>query len=129
MQYITSSLVDTLCFILNFYKPLVYGPQVIELKRDAIAAVVQNNLFKKTSLQTTFSCNMLALVDSGKQPQRISLREALKIFLEFRFETVRRRTAYQLKKLEDRDHIVQGLLVALSNVDRIIAGIMTYNLV
>ena len=57
---------------------------VIELKRDAISAVVQNNLFKKTSLQTTFSANMLALVDDGKQPQRISLKRALEIFIVFR---------------------------------------------
>ena len=94
---------------------------VIELKRDAVAAVVQNNLFKKTSLQTSFSGNMLALVDDGKVPSRLSLRETLQYFLDFRFSTVRRRTAYQLKKLEERDLIVQGLLIALSNIDEIIA--------
>ena len=93
---------------------------VIELKRDAIPALVQNNLFKKTSLQTSFSGNMLALVDDGKQPQRLSLKTLLQTFIDFRFNTVRRRTAYQLKKLEDRDHIVQGLLIALSNIDDII---------
>lgn len=57
---------------------------VVELKRDAVAAVVQNNLFKKTALQTAFSANMLALVDEGKQPQRLSLRKALDIFIRFR---------------------------------------------
>ena len=93
---------------------------VIELKKDAIPALVQNNLFKKTSLQTSFSGNMLALVDDGKQPQRLSLKTLLQTFIDFRFDTVRRRTAHQLKKLEDRDHIVQGLLIALSNIDEII---------
>ena len=63
---------------------------------------------------------MLALVDDGKQPQRLSLKTLLQTFIDFRFNTVRRRTAYQLKKLEDRDHIVQGLLIALSNIDDII---------
>jgi DNA gyrase subunit A len=57
---------------------------VIELKRDAIPALVQNNLFKKTALQATFSGNMLALVEDGKQPKRISLREALDIFIAYR---------------------------------------------
>ena len=57
---------------------------VIELKRDAIPAVVQNNLFKKTQLQSTFSGNMLALVEGGTQPQRITLRKALEIFIKFR---------------------------------------------
>jgi DNA gyrase subunit A len=94
---------------------------VIELKRDAIASVVQNNLFKKTSLQIAFSGNMLALVDSGKQPVRVSLHDALREFIKFIFETKRRRTAYQLKKLEDRDHIVQGLLVALNDIDKVIS--------
>ena len=94
---------------------------VIELKRDAVPAVVQNNLFKKTALQTTFSANMLALVDEGKQPQRLDLRGALDIFIKFRFKTVRRRTQHQLEKLKARDHIVQGLIAALRRVDDIIA--------
>jgi DNA gyrase subunit A len=58
---------------------------VVELKRDAVPALVQNNLFKKTALQASFSGNMLALVDDGKQPQRITLREALSIFIEYRY--------------------------------------------
>ena len=94
---------------------------VIELKRDAIPAVVQNNLFKKTALQTTFSGNMLALVDEGKQPQRLNLRGALNIFIKFRFKTLRRRTKHKLEKLKARDHIVQGLIAALKRVDDIIA--------
>lgn len=57
---------------------------VIELKRDAIPAIVQNNLYRKTALQTSFSGNMLALVESGTQPRRITLREALQIFIKFR---------------------------------------------
>lgn len=93
---------------------------VIELKRDAIPAVVQNNLFKKTALQTSFSANMLALVDEGRQPQRLDLKGALEIFIKFRFKTLRRRTNFQLSKLKSRDHIVQGLIVALSRVDDII---------
>jgi DNA gyrase subunit A len=93
---------------------------VIELKRDAIPAVVQNNLFKKTALQTSFSANMLALVDDGKQPQRLNLKGALEIFLKFRFETIRRRTNFQVTKLKNRDHIVVGLMAALAKVDDII---------
>lgn len=93
---------------------------VIELKRDAIPAVVQNNLFKKTALQTAFSANMLALVDEGKQPMRLDLKGALEIFIQFRFKTLRRRTSFQLGKLKSRDHIVQGLIVALARVDEII---------
>lgn len=93
---------------------------VIELKRDAVPAVVQNNLYKKTALQTSFSGNMLALVDEGKQPMRLSLRNCLELFIQFRFDTLRRRTAFNLKKLESRDHIVQGLLIALEHIDQII---------
>lgn len=58
---------------------------VIELKKDAVPAVVQNNLFKKTALQTSFSGNMLALVEEGTQPRRITLREALQVFIQFRW--------------------------------------------
>lgn len=93
---------------------------VIELKRDAIPAIVQNNLFKKTGLQSSFSGNMLALVDDGKQPMRLSLRNSLEIFIQFRFETIRKRTKFILRKLVARDHIVEGLLVALENIDAII---------
>ena len=92
---------------------------VIELKRDAVPALVQNNLFKKTALQTTFSGNMLALVDAGKQPRRVTLRSALSEFIAFRFATVRRRTAFQLQRLRTRQHIVAGLEVALSRMDEV----------
>ncbi len=90
---------------------------VIELKRDAVAAVVQNNLFKKTPLQTNFSGNFLALMGSGTQPQRFTLRSALDCFLDFRFETIRRKSAFQLDKVAKRAHIVEGLLKALKSVD------------
>lgn len=94
---------------------------VIELKRDAVPAVVQNNLFKKTALQTTFSGNMLALTDQGTVPRRLSLRQLLSLFIEFRYHTIRRRTTFQLGKLNARAHIVSGMLRALGQIDAIIA--------
>ena len=94
---------------------------MIELKRDANPALVQNNLFKKTALQTSFSGNMLALVDEGKQPKRVTLRSALSDFIAFRFTTIRRRTEFQLNRLKSREHIVQGLLIALSKMDEVFA--------
>ena len=96
---------------------------VIELKRDAVATVVLNNLYKKTPLQTTFSGNCLALMSNGSGslvPQRFTLREALNCFIDFRFETMRRRSRFQLSKVESRAVIVSGLLTALENVDRVI---------
>jgi DNA gyrase subunit A len=93
---------------------------VIELKRDAVAAVVQNNLLKKTPLQTTFSGNFLALFGSGTVPQRFTLREALDCFLEFRFQTIRKKCVFQLDKVENRAHIVEGLLIALDYTDEVI---------
>jgi DNA gyrase subunit A len=97
---------------------------VIELKRDAVAAVVLNNLYKKTPLQTTFSGNFLALMtnaDSGTLvPQRFTLRQALDCFLDFRFATIRRKSRFQLEKVQARAHIVQGLLTALAKVDQVI---------
>jgi len=93
---------------------------VIELKRDANPSIVLNNLFKKTQLQSTFSGNHLALGDNGKQPLRFSLKQSLTAFVDFRFITVRRRTQYELEKVKARDHIVSGMLVALSNIDAII---------
>lgn len=93
---------------------------VIELKRDAVPAVVQNNLFKKTPLQTSFSGNFLALMGSGTVPKRFTLRSALECFLDFRFETIRRKTAHQLAKVTTRAHIVDGLLIALERVDEVI---------
>lgn len=93
---------------------------VIELKRDARADVVVNNLFEKTALQTSFSGNLLALVDEGMQPKRLTLREALQEFIRFRFDTLRRRATHQLQRLETREHVVEGLERALANIDGII---------
>ena len=93
---------------------------VIELKRDAVAAVVQNNLMKKTPLQTSFSGNFLALFNGGTVPQRFTLREALDCFLDFRFLTIRNKCGFQLDKVENRIHIVDGLLMALDCTDEVI---------
>jgi DNA gyrase subunit A len=98
---------------------------VIELKRDAVAAVVLNNLYKKTPLQTSFSGNFLALMGSGTKPQRFTLRSALECFLDFRFDTIRRRSAHLLDKVESRTHIVEGLLKALMCIDEVIGIIRT----
>jgi DNA gyrase subunit A len=92
---------------------------VIELRRDAYARVVLNNLYKQTPLQANFGVNMLALVNS--EPQLLGLRQSLQVFLDYRIETITRRTRYELRKAEERDHILQGLLVALENLDAIIA--------
>ncbi len=91
---------------------------VIELKRDAYPQVVLNNLFKLTPLQNNFSANILALVKG--EPTTLSLRKMLDVFLDFRVETIRRRTTFLLKKAEERDHIVKGLLLALDDMDQII---------
>jgi len=91
---------------------------VIELKRDAYPQVVLNNLFKLTPLQNNFSANILALVNG--EPTTLSLRKMLDVFLDFRVETIRRRTSFLLKKAEERDHIIEGLLLALNSMDEII---------
>jgi len=92
---------------------------VIELRRDAYPQVVLNNLFKLTPLQSNFNAYMLALV--ANEPILLSLRRMLQVFLDFRIETIERRTRYLLRKAEDRDHILLGLLIALDNLDAIIA--------
>ncbi|MEO1294429.1 MAG: DNA gyrase subunit A [Cyanobacteria bacterium J06636_16] len=92
---------------------------VIELKRDAYPRVVLNNLYKQTPLQNNFGVNMLALVNG--EPQLVGLKQMLEVFLDFRVETITRRTQYELNKAEERDHILQGYLVALDNMDAIIA--------
>ncbi len=92
---------------------------VIELKRDSYPQVVLNNLFKLTPLQNNFSANILALVKG--EPTTLSLRKMLDVFLDFRVETIRRRTSFLLKKAEERDHIVKGLLLALDAMDEIIS--------
>lgn len=92
---------------------------VVELRRDAYPRVVLNNLYKQTPLQTNFGANMLALVNG--RPERLTISRYLQVFLEFRVITIRRRTEYELRKAEERDHILQGLLIALDNLDAIIA--------
>jgi DNA gyrase subunit A len=92
---------------------------VIELKRDAYPRVVLNNLYKQTPLQSNFGVNMLALVNG--EPQLLGIREMLRVFIDFRIETIIRRTRYQLRKAEEKDHLLQGLLIALGNLDAIIA--------
>jgi DNA gyrase subunit A len=91
---------------------------VIELKRDAYPRVVLNNLYKLTPIQANFGANMLALVNS--EPQLLTLKQFLQVFLDFRVESITRRTRYELRKAEERDHILQGLLIALDNLDAII---------
>ncbi|MEI6829041.1 MAG: DNA gyrase subunit A [Synechococcaceae cyanobacterium ELA445] len=92
---------------------------VIELRRDAYPQVVLNNLFKLTPLQNNFSAHLLALVNS--EPVLLTLRKMLQVFLDFRIETIERRTRYLLRKAEERDHILLGLLLALDQLDPIIA--------
>jgi DNA gyrase subunit A len=91
---------------------------VIELKRDAYPRVVLNNLYKQTPLQANFGANMLALVNG--EPQVLTLKQFLNVFLNFRIESIERRTRYELRKAEERDHLLQGLLIALSRLDAII---------
>jgi DNA gyrase subunit A len=94
---------------------------VIDLKRDANPQVVLNNLYKYTPMQTTFSINMVALVDGV--PRTLNLREALVAYVEHQRDVVRRRTEYRLQKAKDRAHILEGLLKALDVIDEIIATI------
>jgi DNA gyrase subunit A len=92
---------------------------VIELKRDAVAEIVINQLYKHTALQDSFGVNMLAIVDG--RPKLLNLKEALKAFLDHRKEVVTRRTAYDLRKAEERLHILEGYRIALDNLDAVIA--------
>ena len=94
---------------------------VIELKRDANPQVVLNRLYAQTALQTTFGVNMLALVNNQTQPRILSLRHVLDEYLAFQEEVITRRTKYDLKKAEDRAHILEGLLIAQDNIDEVIA--------
>ncbi|MBR8828106.1 MAG: DNA gyrase subunit A [Gomphosphaeria aponina SAG 52.96 = DSM 107014] len=91
---------------------------VIELKRDAYPRVVLNNLYKQTPIQSNFGANMLALVNG--EPQLLNLKLALVVFLDFRVETIIKRTRYELRKAEERDHLLQGFLIALGNIDAVI---------
>jgi DNA gyrase subunit A len=94
---------------------------VIELKRDATAEVVMNQLFRFTPMQTYFGCNMLAL--NGGRPEQLTLRRFLTSFIDFREDVVARRTAYLLRKARERSHILCGLAVAVTNIDEIVATI------
>lgn len=92
---------------------------VVELKRDVVAEIVINQLYKHTALQESFGINMLAIVEG--RPKILNLKEALKAFLDHRKEVVTRRTAYDLRKAEERLHILEGLRIALDNLDAVIA--------
>lgn len=92
---------------------------VIELRRGEVAEVVLNNLYKETQMQDTFGMNMVALLDG--QPRLLNLKQMLDAFLRHRREVVTRRTAFELKKARERGHLLEGLAVALSNVDEVIA--------
>jgi len=92
---------------------------VIELKREANAEVVLNNLYKHTQMQTTFGVNLLALVDS--RPKVLQLREFIKHFIEHRNEVIVRRTKFDLDEAEKRAHILEGYIIALDNIDAVIA--------
>ena len=92
---------------------------VVELKRDAIAEITVNALYKHTSLQESFGVNMLAIIEG--RPKLLNLKEILQAFLGHRRETILRRTAYDLRKAEERLHILEGLKIALDNLDAVIA--------
>ncbi|WP_018410049.1 DNA gyrase subunit A [Methyloversatilis thermotolerans] len=92
---------------------------VVELKRGEVPEVILNKLFKLTQLQDTFGMNMVALVDG--RPRLLNLREMLECFLSHRREVITRRTVYELRKARERGHVLEGLAVALSNIDEIIA--------
>ncbi len=91
---------------------------VIELRRGEMGEVVLNNLFKQTQLQTVFGINMVALVDS--RPQLLNLKQILEFFLKHRREVVTRRTVFDLRKARERAHVLEGLAVALANIDEVI---------
>ena len=94
---------------------------VLELRRDAHSQLVLNNLFRHTAMRTSFNANMLALVDG--QPQVLPLKRCLEHFIEHRQVVIRRRSEFLLQRAQDRDHIVQGLLLALDRMDEVIATI------
>ena len=98
---------------------------VIELKRDANAQVVLNRLFAQTQMQTTFGVTMLALVNNQSQPRILSLRHILDEYLIYQEQIIHRRTEYDLKKAREREHLLQGLLIAQDNIDEVIHIIRT----
>ena len=93
---------------------------VIELKKDANPQVVLNNLFKQTALQSSFGIIMLALVDNQKQPKILSLRQILDEYLTFQMDVLTRRTQFDLRKAQERAHLLEGLLIAQDNIDEVI---------
>ncbi len=92
---------------------------VIELRRDEVSGVILNNLYKHTPMQSVFSMNMVALVDG--QPRLLNLKQVLQVFIRHRRDVVTRRTMFELRKARERVHILEGLAVALTNIDEIIA--------
>jgi DNA gyrase subunit A len=96
---------------------------VIELKRGEVPEVVLNNLYKQTQLQDTFGINMVALIDG--QPKLCNLKQLITVFLEHRREVVTRRTVFELRKARERGHVLEGLAVALANIDEFIETIKT----
>ena len=98
---------------------------VIELKRDANPQVVLNRLFAQTQLQSSFAINMLALVQNQSQPKILSLRHIIDEYLAFQEEIIVRRTRYDLKKAQERAHLLEGLLIAQDNIDEVIRIIRT----
>jgi DNA gyrase subunit A len=94
---------------------------VIELKRGEVPEVVLNNLYKQTQLQDTFGMNMVALIDG--QPRLCNLKDLIEVFLEHRREVVTRRTVFELRKARERGHVLEGLAVALANIDEFIETI------
>ena len=98
---------------------------VIELKRDANPQVVLNRLFAQTALQSSFSINMLALVNNQRQPRILSLRHIIDEYLTFQEDIIVRRTRYDLRKAEERAHLLEGLLIAQDNIDEVIHIIRT----
>ena len=98
---------------------------VIELKKDANPQVVLNNLFKQTALQSSFGIIMLALVDDQKQPRILSLRQIIDEYLAHQMDVLTRRTQYDLKKAQERAHLLEGLLIAQNNIDEVVRIIRT----
>ncbi len=92
---------------------------VVEIKRDGMASVVLSKLYKYTALQTSYGVNNIALVNG--RPQMLNLRQIISEFIKFRLEVIVRRTQYDLRKAEERAHILEGLLIALANIDEVIA--------
>ena len=98
---------------------------VVELKKDANAQVVLNNLFHQTALQSSFGIIMLALVDNQKQPKILSLRQIIDEYLAHQMDVLTRRTQYDLRKAQERAHLLEGLLIAQDNIDEVIHIIRT----